>query len=93
MNEERQRDLVTLQEERKEWQRLLESPQWGKLIGLLQQQVDELQQVLLMPCTTRKEQMLAEFRKGQLEGRLSISNTVETLVEDLTTEIERMQNG
>lgn len=93
MEEERVRDLATLQDERKEWQRLIDSPQWGKLIGLMQQQVDEFQQTLLMPCASRKDQMLAEYRKGQLEGRLSISNTVETLIEQLTEEIERIQDA
>lgn len=92
-SEERSKDLATLQDERKEWQRLIDSSQWGKLIALMQGQVDEFQQTLLSPCTTRKQQMLAEYRKGQLEGRLSISNTVETLIEDLTEEIARITNG
>jgi hypothetical protein len=34
-----------------------------------------------------------EFQKGQLEGRLSITNTVETIIAELEVEIERKQNG
>jgi hypothetical protein len=39
------------------------------------------------------EAFVQEFRKGQLEGRLSLTNTIETIIADLDIEIERKQNG
>lgn len=86
---DRNYDLTTLLDDKKAWQRLLESPEWGKLVAILQQQVDELQQVVLRPLMSSDEVYLREFQKGQLEGRLSITNTVETLISDLEIDIER----
>jgi hypothetical protein len=86
-------DLVSLIDVKREWQSLLDSPQWGKLVEVLQAQVDELQQVLLRPLSSRDEVFVKEFQKGQLEGRLSITNTVETIIAELEVEIERKQNG
>ena len=42
-------DLVSLIDEKRAWQRLIDTPEWGKLIAVLQGQVDELQGVLFRP--------------------------------------------
>lgn len=86
-------DLVSLIDEKRAWQRLIDTPEWGKLIAVLQGQVDELQGVLFRPLSSKNEVYLREFQKGQLEGRLSVSNTVETMIAELESEIERKRNA
>jgi hypothetical protein len=90
---ERDPDLATLQDMRKQFQQLLDHPAWGKLIAIVQGQVDELQQVCLRPLAHESEVYLKEFQKGQLEGRLSFTSTLETLIGELELDIERKQNG
>lgn len=83
------KDVVTLRDELRGWQRLIDSPEWGKLIAILQEQVDEIQRSLLRPLASSDEIYVKEFQKGQLEGRLSVSNTVETIISELEEEIKR----
>lgn len=88
--EERDPDLVSLIDERKGWERLIATPEWGKLVTMLQGQADELQRTIVFtPLMTGDGAYLQEFRKGQLEGRLSITNTIETIISELEAEIER----
>lgn len=83
--------LSDLHFERKQWEKLIESPEWGKLVGILQQQADALQQeILFNPLAGHDAVFAQEFRKGQLEGRLSISNTVETVLGEIQAEIETL---
>lgn len=90
MSDDRER-LADLQHERRQWESLIESPEWGKLVGILQEQADGLQrEILFMPLASADMAYTQEFRKGQLEGRLSISNTVETILENLQVEIESL---
>lgn len=89
---DRELDLATLQDLRKQFQQLLDHPAWGKLIAVVQGQVDELQQVCLRPLSSPDEVYVREFQKGQLEGRLSLTNTLETLIAELELDIERKQN-
>lgn len=93
-DEERARDLVTLSDEKREWQRLLDSPQWGKLMAVVQEQVDNLQQVIVFtPLGSADGVYRQEFQKGQLEGRLSVGNTVQSIIENLDIEIERVKHA
>lgn len=85
-------DLVSLVEERRGWERLTSTPEWGKLVSVLQEQADELQAgIIYSPLRSSDEVYLQEFRKGQLEGRLSVSNTVATLIAELDAEINRLK--
>lgn len=84
--------LANLIEEKRLWEALTSQRAWIKLINVLQIQTDELQRVIIYnPLKSHDEAYAQEFRKGQLEGRLSISTTVETLIADLDFEIERLK--
>jgi hypothetical protein len=88
MSDDRSR-LSDLQFERKQWEKLIESPEWGKLVAILQTQADALQQeILFSPLAGHDAVFTQEFRKGQLEGRLSITNTVETVLGEIQAEID-----
>lgn len=92
MMEERKFDRATLQDMRKQYQSLLEHPAWCKLMAVVQGQVDELQQILLMPLKAPEEVYMREFNKGQLEGRLSLTNTLQTLIETIEFDLERTED-
>lgn len=84
--------LVQLIEERKLWETLTSSPAWMNLVTVLQQQTDELQRVIIYnPLTRLDDVYLQEFKKGQLEGRLSITATIETIMSDLEYEINQIK--
>lgn len=86
--------LADLHYELRQWEALIETPEWGKLVGMLQEQADGLQRAILFsPLAGADSVYQQEFMKGQLEGRLSISNTVETLMETLKVDIETLQRG
>lgn len=83
--------LADLHYQRRGWEKLIETPEWGTLIRVLQDQADALQaKVVFTPLTRGDDIYLQEFMKGQLEGRLSISNTVETLMEQLDVQIRQL---
>ncbi len=84
--------LVNVLEEKKAWETLTSSPAWGKLIRVLQEQADELQRTIIYTPLTRQDDIFVqEFRKGQLEGRLSITVTAETLLSELEFEINQLK--
>jgi len=84
--------LINLIEERKMWETLTLSPSWMKLVTTLQSQADDLQRnIIYQPLTSLDAVYLQEFRKGQLEGRLSITVTAETIISDLDFEISRVK--
>lgn len=71
-------------EQKKGYEDLQSSPAFIKLIGEIQAQVDGLQQEILFgPVRTQEDLFFRERQKGMLEGRLSITNTLTTLVETL----------
>jgi len=91
MNDPQSR-LVNVLEEKKAWEALTSSPAWGKLIRVLQEQADELQRTIIYTPLTRQDDIFVqEFRKGQLEGRLSITVTAETLLSELEFEINQLK--
>lgn len=92
MDDNEVKGLESLRELKREYQSLLEHPAWHKLVAVVQKQVDELQQALLMPLRSQDEVFLREFNKGQLEGRLSLTNTIETLIETLEMDIRKAEN-
>lgn len=87
--------ITALSDQKKAWEKLIESPEWRQLVGMLQGQVDSFQrQILFVPLTKLEDALPQEYMKGQIEGRLSISSTVETIIEQLEGElnIERKRN-
>ena len=79
-------DLVT---RKREWEKLLALPEWGKLMRVLQEQADSLQrQIVFQPLGCMDEALTQEFRKGQLVGLLSVSSTVETELSIIQSEID-----
>lgn len=84
--------LVALLEQRKAWEALTSSPAWTKLVRVLQEQADELQRsIIYEPLKCLDEIYVQEFRKGQLEGRLSITVTAETILSELEFDINRVK--
>lgn len=84
--------LVQLLEARKAWEALTSSPAWTNLIRVLQEQADELQRSIIYTPLAHQDDIYAqEFRKGQLEGRLSITVTVETILSELEFDINRVK--
>jgi len=84
--------LVALIEKKKAWESLTSSPAWMNLVQVLQEQADELQRsVIYTPLTRLDDVPLQEFRKGQLEGRLSITVTAETILSELDFDIDRVK--
>lgn len=87
-----QTTLINLIEERKLWETLTSSPSWSKLVATLQDQADELQRnIIYQPLVDSNAVYLQEFRKGQLEGRLSITVTTETILSELEEDINRLK--
>lgn len=90
--EDPQSVLISLLEERKLWETLTSSPAWGKLVTTLQDQADGLQRsIIYTPLQSADEVFAQEFRKGQLEGRLSVSVTAESIMAELDDEIQRIK--
>ena len=87
-----QSKLSSLIEEKKAWESLTSSPVWSKLIRVLQEQTDELQRsIIYTPLARQDDIYVQEFRKGQLEGRLSITVTAETILSELDFEIDNLK--
>jgi hypothetical protein len=59
---------------------------------IIQSQVDALQQeILFNPCGNVDSLVVQEYKKGQLEGRLSWAKTLETVIENLTLDIQNSE--
>lgn len=87
-----QSKLATILEEKKAWEALTSSAPWRKLIRVLQEQADDLQHnIIYVPLTKQDDVFLQEFRKGQLEGRLSITTTAETILSELEFDLNRIK--
>lgn len=87
-----QSKLSSVLEERRAWEALTSSPPWLKLIQVLQEQADELQRgIIYTPLSRQDDVYLQEFRKGQLEGRLSITVTAETILSELDFDINQLK--
>jgi hypothetical protein len=90
--EDPQTALINLIEERKLWEALTSSPAWSKLVSVLQDQADGLQRAIIYtPLQSADEVFAQEFRKGQLEGRLSVSVTAEAVMSELDADIQRLK--
>lgn len=84
---------LNIQEQKKEFERLLESPAWRIINMAIQAQVDTLQQeILFAPIESEAGIYLQERKKGMLEGRLSLANTALAIIEELEIDLQRAQN-
>ena len=84
---------LNMQEQKKEFERLLESPAWGIIMESIQAQTDGLQQqVLFSPVESTGDAFRIERVKGQLEGRLSLAATVQGIMQDLEIDLQRAKD-
>lgn len=75
--------------ELRELQVLLSSRAWGKLVTMVQEQADGLQnQLLHSPVESIGDAPKMERIKGELLGRLSLTDTVETWLEGLQYQVK-----
>lgn len=82
MSENLQQEISKCLETKRLLEQLLESPAWARVVGIVQEQVDAYQrEVLFTPCLSVDSAFSQEYKKGQIEGRLSISMAVETEIE------------
>lgn len=78
----------------RELQTLQLSAAWRQLTGVIQEQVDALQNRIIFGEVKAAEDLYRiERLKGQLEGRLSLSLTLETLLETLETDLNQTQKS
>lgn len=83
-------DPLNIQEKKKEFERLLESPIWRMINVAIQAQVDSLQQeILFSPVESEGAVYMMERKKGMLEGRLSLAATVHAMLEDVEIDLHR----
>ena len=82
-------DSAELREQKREFQRLLESRAWVRLATILQEQADSLQKgVIFVPLKSLDGALEMEYNKGRLAGILSVTAILETEMANLDTEIE-----
>lgn len=75
-------DLQDTLDSRRVLNELLENKGWRRVVAIVQQQADAIQQeILFTPCLSLDSAIAQEYKKGQLEGRLCLSNLLETEVE------------
>lgn len=89
---EKQTARLSPREQKREIERLLETPGWGIIVGVLQAQTDRLQnEILFGPVESEGDVYRLERKKGQLEGRLAVTAMVEALLADLEMDIQRAE--
>ena len=77
---------------KKEWEASQTNAAWLSLVEAIQAQTDTLQQDILFGPIASSEQLYeVERKKGQLEGRLSITATATAMFEDLCTDLRIAQ--
>ena len=90
MNDEELSAKITL----REVQVLLSSRAWGTLVSMVQEQADALQnQLLRSPVESIGDALKMERVKGELLGRLSLTDTVDSWVETLQYQINMDSKG
>lgn len=75
-------------------EKLEEDPGYLILQNILQEQVDALQQEILFTiCSSLDMSIKAEYKKGQLEGRLSVEMLRKTAIDNFKLDIERIKEN
>lgn len=76
------------------WEDLFENPAWVSLVEAIQAQTDTLQQDILFGPIASSEQLYeVERKKGQLEGRLSITATATAMFEGVCADLRTAQEN
>ena len=84
-------DDLSLSEQKISWEVLLKSDAWVSLVEALQAQTDALQnEILFGPVESTGDAFRIERKKGQLEGRLSITATATAMMEEVETDLRRI---
>lgn len=84
------KDPLNIQEKKKEFESLLESPAWRMITIAIQAQVDSLQQEILFSSVESEGAVyMMERKKGMLEGRLALAATANAMLEDLEIDLQR----
>lgn len=92
MKTDEYQDVSNLSSLKKDWEELQTNPAWVSLVEALQAQTDTLQQAILFgPVTSAEELYLIERKKGQLEGRLSITATATAMFEGVCADLQTAQ--
>lgn len=87
---EHPQEPLNIQEKRKEFKLLLESPAWHMITVAIQAQVDSLQQEILFSSVESQGAVyMLERKKGMLEGRLALAATANAMLEDLEIDLQR----
>lgn len=92
MNSDKYEEAGNLASLKRAWEELQTNPAWVSLVEALQAQTDTLQQAILFgPVTSAEELYLIERKKGQLEGRLSITATATAMFEGVCADLQTAQ--
>ena len=87
-------DAGNLASAKRSWEDLFANSAWVSLVEAIQAQTDALQQdVLFGPVTSAGDSYLMERKKGQLEGRLSITATATAMFEGVCADLQLAQQN
>lgn len=82
------------QDKKKALESLAEHPGYLILQDLLQQQVDGFQnEILFTICSSLDMAIKAEYKKGQLEGRLAIEELRKIAIDNFKLDVERIKEN
>lgn len=88
------KEEMSLSELKEAFQRLHNSPAWGRLMMAIQGQVDTLQrEILFTELTCEGDVLRMERRKGMLEGRLSLVNTAGGMLDAIEQDLRAKTGG
>ena len=91
-DEEAPQGVSSLTVQKRELQDLLSSRAWAQLVGVVQEQADALQRkVVFGPITCTGDIYEMERAKGQLLGLVSLTNTAQTMLEDLEHSLKLLE--
>lgn len=82
------KDAANIREQKKDIERLLESRAWGMIVTAVQAQADALQQEILFGDVHSEADLYRlERKRGQLEGRLALTATVEAMLQSVEVDL------
>jgi len=87
-------ELTALLVKKRELEVWMELPVTKTLFALLQADVDLMQnQILLQPLGSADDVFKQEFQKGELKGRVSLQNILDTQMSNLEYDIANLRKG
>lgn len=88
-----QDELSKMIEERRLLESLKENRGYLILTAVIQDQVDQLQRSILFdPCSGVDSAWLQEYKKGQLEGKLSWGGALDTTIDSFNVSINHLKD-